>query len=128
MAVDTRWKTKVRLEPQGARILVKPIEEDDVSDGGIVLPDSVREKPQRGVVAAVGPGDYAEGSQTRRRIPLKPDEVVLYAKYSGSEVKVNGEEMLILREEDVLAVERVEGAEDPGTRPYNTRFDEARQE
>jgi chaperonin GroES len=91
----------MNLRPLGDRIVVKSIEQEEVTASGIVLPDTAREKPQRGRVLAVGSGRYEDG----KRIPLdiaEGDEVV-YSKYGGTEVKLDGQEYLILREADVLA-------------------------
>ena len=102
-AVERKLK---RLDPLGARVLVRPLDEDELSPGGIVLPDNVKEKPQKGVVVAVGPGDWIHGMFTRYPISVHDGDVVLFAKYAGSEVRLNGIEYLILREDDILAVER----------------------
>lgn len=92
----------IKLQPLGDRILVKPLAKEEVSRGGIVLPDTVKEKPQEGEVIAVGAGKRSEKGEV---IPmdLKVGDIVLYAKYGGTEVKLEGEEYMILRESDVLA-------------------------
>jgi chaperonin GroES len=86
----------------GDRILIQPLERDDVTTGGIFLPDTAKEKPQEGEVKAVGPGRVAEDG---KRVPLelKVGEVVLYSKYAGTEVKDDGVDYLILSERDILA-------------------------
>ena len=91
-----------KLQPLGDRILVKPLAKEEVSRGGIVLPDTVKEKPQEGEVIAVGSGKRTEKGDV---IPmdLKTGDIVLYAKYGGTEIKLEGEEYMILRESDVLA-------------------------
>jgi chaperonin GroES len=91
------------LKPYGDRILVKPSTEEDRTAGGIVLPDTAKERPQKGEVVAVGPGRWEEG----KRIPVevKVGDKVVYAKYGGTEIKIDGVEHLILRESDILAVE-----------------------
>lgn len=94
--------TKVRLEPLGERIVIKPIEQEQTTKGGIYLPDTAKEKPQEGEVLAVGPGRLTdEGS----RIPmdLTVGDRVIYSKYAGTEYKDGDEEYLILRESDILA-------------------------
>lgn len=93
----------ITLRPLGARVVVEPIEEDEVTPGGIVLPETAKEKPQQGTVLAVGPGERDEKGQ---RIPLdvKEGDRVLFAKYAGTEVKLEGKKLLILRESDILAV------------------------
>lgn len=90
------------FEPMGDRILVKPTEQEEISKGGIILPDNAKEKPQEGEVMAVGPGRLTDEG---KRIPLdlKKGDKVLYAKYGGTEVKEDDEEYLILSERDVLA-------------------------
>jgi len=92
----------VKLKPLADRVLVKPIEREEVTKGGIVLPDTAKEKPQEGEVLAVGDGRLSEDG---KRIPLdvKVGDIVIYAKYGGTEIKVEGEELIILRESDILA-------------------------
>jgi chaperonin GroES len=99
----------MNLKPLGDRLIVEPLEEEQTTVGGIVLPDTAQEKPQRGTVLAVGPG--ARNSETGDRIPLDVAEgdTVVYSKYGGTEIKVEGADYLILRESDVLA--KVAGAE-----------------
>jgi chaperonin GroES len=91
-----------KLQPLGDRVVVKPMPKEEVTKGGIVLPDTVKEKPQEGKIIAAGPGKMTEEG---KRIPLdvKVGDVVIYAKYGGSEIKENGEELIILRESDILA-------------------------
>lgn len=91
-----------KLQPLGDRILVKPIPREDVTKGGIVLPDTAKEKPQEGKVLAVGPGKMTDDG---KRIPLdvKVGDTVIYAKYGGTEIKEDDEELIILRESDILA-------------------------
>jgi chaperonin GroES len=92
----------IKLQPLGDRVVVQPSAEEDVTKGGIILPDTAKEKPQRGVVIAVGPGRLDEEG---KRIPMevKKGDKVIYSKYAGSELKQNDEEVLILRESDILA-------------------------
>jgi chaperonin GroES len=91
----------MQVKPLGDRILVRPIEVEEVTASGLVLPDTAKEKPQRGEVLAVGEGRWEEG----KRIPLDvaTGDQVVYSKYGGTEVKVEGQDLLILRESDVLA-------------------------
>ena len=89
------------LKPLGDRVIVEVLEEEDVSYSGIVLPDTAKEKPQRGKVVAVGPGRYEDGELVP--LDVKKGDEVLFSKYGGTEVKVSGEEYLILRESDILA-------------------------
>jgi chaperonin GroES len=93
----------MNLKPLGDRLIVKAIEEDETTASGIVLPDTAKEKPQKGTVLAVGEGKWDEDGE--KRIPLDVDEgdTVLYSKYGGTEVEVEGEDLLVLRESDVLA-------------------------
>jgi chaperonin GroES len=95
--------TKTKLRPLHDRILVKRIEEEEVRRGGIIIPDTAKEKPQEGKVIAVGSGKVGEDG---KKIPLevKAGDRILFGKYSGSEVKIDDEEYLILREEDVLGI------------------------
>ena len=95
--------TKVKLRPLHDRILVKRLEESEERHGSIIIPDSAKEKPQEGKVIAVGNGKVADDG---KKIPLdvKAGDKILFGKYSGSEVKLDDEEYLILREEDVLAI------------------------
>lgn len=90
------------LKPLGDRVVVEVVEEDEVTASGIVLPDSAKEKPQRGKVIAVGTGRWDNGQ--RVELEVKVGDEVLYSKYGGTEVKVEGSEYLILRESDILAV------------------------
>jgi len=99
----TATKTKTKLRPLHDRILVKRVEEEEVRRGGIIIPDTAKEKPQEGKVIAVGTGKVSEDG---KRIPLdvKAGDRILFGKYSGSEVKIDDEEYLILKEEDVLGI------------------------
>jgi chaperonin GroES len=92
----------VKLEPLGDRLVVRPIAKEEVTKSGIVLPDTAKEKPQEGEVLAVGPGRLTDDGQ---RIPMdiKAGDIIIYAKYGGSEIKIDNEELIILREADVLA-------------------------
>jgi chaperonin GroES len=92
----------VKLQPLGDRVVVKPIEREEVTKGGIVLPDTAKEKPQEGKVLAAGPGRLSEDGK-RIAMDIKVGEIVLYVKYGGTEVKIDGEELMILRESDILA-------------------------
>ena len=96
----------MKVRPLHDRIIVKRIEEDQKSKGGIIIPDTAKEKPQEGEVVAVGPGRMTEDGK-RIAMDVKVGDRVLYAKYSGTEVKVDGKKLLILRESDILAI--VEG-------------------
>jgi chaperonin GroES len=93
----------VSLKPLGDRIVIKPSEKEEVTKSGLVLPDTAREKPQEGEVLAIGPGRILDNG-TRLAVELKVGQKVLYAKYAGTEYKRDDDELLILRESDVLAV------------------------
>ncbi len=92
----------VKLQPLADRVVVKPIEREEVTKGGIVLPDTVKEKPQEGEVIAVGPGRLSEDGK-RMTMDVKVGDIVIYAKYGGTEIKIEEEELVILRESDILA-------------------------
>jgi chaperonin GroES len=94
--------SKMKLQPLGGRVIVEPTEQEETTAGGIILPETAKEKPQEGKILAAGPGDRDEAGE---RIPMevKVGDKVLYAKYSGTEVKVDGKKLLILRESDILA-------------------------
>lgn len=91
------------LKPLNDRVLLKRVEAEQKSAGGIIIPDSAKEKPQRGKVVAAGPGKRKEDG-TRVPMEVKEGDLVLFAKYAGTEVKIDGEEHVILREDDILAV------------------------
>ena len=93
----------MKLKPLGDRVIVKAIEEDETTASGIVLPDTAKEKPQRGKVVAVGDGKWGEDGEKRIPLDVAEGDEVLYSKYGGTEVNVEGEELLVLRESDVLA-------------------------
>ncbi len=93
----------MNIRPLHDRVIIKRMEEERTSPGGIVIPDTAAEKPIRGEVIAVGKGKILENGEVRG-LDLKVGDKVLFGKYSGTEVKVNGEELLVMREEDVMAV------------------------
>ena len=92
----------IKLQPLADRVVVKPIEREEVTKAGIVLPDTAKEKPQEGKVVAVGQGRVSDDG---KRIPMnvKVGDIVIYAKYGGAEIKVEDEELVILHESDILA-------------------------
>ena len=92
----------VKLQPLGERVVVKPMPKEEVTKGGIVIPDTAKEKPQEGKVLAVGPGRMTEDGK-RIAMEVKVGDVVIYAKYGGTEIKEDGDELIILRESDILA-------------------------
>ena len=93
----------LNMKPLGSRAVIEPIEQEEITAGGIVLPETAKEKPQKGTELAIGPGDRDENG---KRIPMDiaAGDVVLFAKYSGTEIKVDGKKLLILRESDILAI------------------------
>jgi len=93
----------MKLKPLGDRLIVKPIEEEETTASGIVLPDTAKEKPQKGKVVAVGDGKVNEDTGKRTPLDVSEGDEVLYSKYGGTEINVDGEELLVLRESDVLA-------------------------
>ena len=96
-------KAATKLQPLADRVVVKPLEEDETMRGGLYIPDTAKEKPQQGEIIAVGPGKMTDEG-TRIEPEVEVGSKVLYGKYSGTEVTVDGEELLILRESDVLAI------------------------
>ncbi len=91
-----------KLQPLGDRLVVKPIQKEEMTRGGIFIPDTVKEKPQEGEVVAVGPGRMTDDGK-RIEMDVKVGDRVIYSKYGGSEVKIDDVEMIILRESDILA-------------------------
>ena len=93
----------MKIKPLQDRLVIKRIEEEEKTKGGIIIPDSAKEKPQEGRVVAVGDGKTLESGQ-KAPLTVKPGDKILFGKYSGTEIKIDGEEHLILREDDVLAI------------------------
>ena len=93
----------LNLKPLGSRVVIEPIEQEDITAGGIVLPETAKEKPQRGKVLSTGDGDRDEHGK-RIALDVKVGDTVLFAKYSGTEIKMDGKKLLILREGDILAI------------------------
>jgi len=93
----------MKMKPLGDRVLVKPTEEKEVKKGGIIIPDTAKEKPQEGEIIAVGPGKFDE---TGKKIPMdvKAGDKILYGKYSGTEVKIDSKEYLIMHQDDILGI------------------------
>jgi chaperonin GroES len=102
MASATAKKTKIDLLPLEDRIVVRRLEAEEKTAGGILLPDTAKEKPQRGEVVATGPGKLLDSGK-RADLEVKTGDTILFGKYAGTEVKVHGEELIIMRESDVLA-------------------------
>ncbi len=97
----------MKIQPLADRILVEPVKEDEVSKGGIIIPDTAKEKPQQGEILAVGPGKFDEDGEKRIALDVQVGDRVLFPKYGGTEIKIEGEKLLIMKETDILAV--VEG-------------------
>lgn len=95
--------TKINIQPLGDRLIVKAVEPKEVKKGGIIIPETAKEKPQEGEVLAVGKGRIADDGKVIA-MEVKAGDRVLYGKYSGTEIKINDEEYLIMREEDVLGI------------------------
>jgi chaperonin GroES len=98
---DTKSTT---MRPLGDRVIVEPLDKEEVSSGGILLPETAKEKPQEGKVIAAGPGRWDEEGKKRVVMDVKEGDVVLFAKYSGTEVKLGDKKLLILSEKDILAI------------------------
>lgn len=95
----------MNVKPLADRVVVKSLEAEDKTASGIILPDTAKEKPQKGQILAVGPGKVLDNG-TRQPMEVKTGETVIYAKYAGSEIKLDGEEVLIIKESDILAILR----------------------
>ena len=99
----TATKTETKLQPLGDRVVLKPTAREEMTKSGIVLPDTAKEKPQEGMILAIGPGAFdADGK--RVAMDVKEGDVVLYAKYAGTEFKIDEEEYLIVSQKDILAI------------------------
>jgi len=96
-------ETKVNIKPLGDRVVLKVLDDTEQTSGGIFIPDTAREKPQRGVILAVGPGRLRDDGQ-RDEMQVQVNDVVLFAKYSGTDVKLDGQEVKILSEKDILGI------------------------
>jgi len=93
----------MNLRPLHDRVIVKRLEEERVSQGGIIIPDTAAEKPMKGEIIAVGTGKLLENGEVRK-LDIKKGDKILFGKYSGTEVKVNGQDVLVMREDDIMAV------------------------
>jgi chaperonin GroES len=98
-----KTKVNVQVKPLADRVVVKPLDESEQMRGGLYIPDTAKEKPSQGEVVAVGPGKLSDEG-TRLELDVKVGDKVLYGKYSGTDVTLDGEEYLILRESDILAI------------------------
>jgi chaperonin GroES len=102
-ALATATATSKKLKPLGDRVVIKPTPREDITKSGIVLPDTAKEKPQEGSILAAGPGKTLEDGK-REPMDVKVGDRVLYAKYAGTEFKVDGEDLLIVSQKDILAI------------------------
>jgi len=93
----------MKLKPLGDRVLVRPVEEEETTASGLVLPDTAKEKPQKGEVLAVGDGRWDEDGEKRIPLDVNEGDEVLYSKYGGTDIVIEGEDLLVLRESDLLA-------------------------
>ena len=100
--MTTSVNTVTQIHPMGDRVVIRPVDEPDVSSGGIILPDTAKERPQEGEVLAAGPGRVLNSGK-RVEMELKPGDKVIYSKYAGTEVSVEDEELLIMNSGDILA-------------------------
>ena len=96
-------ETKLNIRPLGDRVVIKPANREEVSAAGVILPDTAKEKPQKGTIVAAGPGRTLDSGE-RQALEVSEGQTVLYAKYAGTEVKLDGEDYLILSEKDILAI------------------------
>lgn len=103
MATATATKKKIKFQPLDDRVLLEPIEADEKTSGGIILPDSAKEKPQRGTVIAVGPGKLLDSGK-RGELCVSVGDVVFFGRYSGTEIDYGSDKYVVLRESDILAV------------------------
>ncbi|HNN13525.1 MAG TPA: co-chaperone GroES [Anaerolineales bacterium] len=94
---------KISFKPLGSRVLIEPVEQEEMTASGIILPETAKEKPQQGKVLAAGPGDRNDEGE-RIAMDVKVGDIILFAKYSGTEVKMDGKKLLILRESDILGI------------------------
>jgi chaperonin GroES len=99
----TASASSTKLRPLGDRVVIKPTPREEMTKSGIVLPDTAKEKPQEGVILSVGPGRFLDDG-TREKMDVKKGDKVLYAKYAGTEFKVDSDELLILSQKDILAI------------------------
>ena len=103
LATATATKSETKLKPLGDRVVIKPTAREEMTKSGIVLPDTAKEKPQEGTILAVGPGRTLDDGK-RESMDVKEGQKVLYAKYAGTEFKVEGDDLLIVSQKDILAV------------------------
>ncbi len=97
-------KASLKLRPLGDRVIVEALEQEEKTTGGLLLPETAKEKPQEGLVLAVGPGRWDEDGKKRMPLDVAEDDKVIFAKYSGTEIKLGDKKLLIMSEKDILAV------------------------
>lgn len=95
---------KLNLRPLADRVLIEPLDQEEKTASGILLPETAKEKPQEGVIVAIGPGKWDEDGEKRMEMEVKLGDKVIFAKYSGSEIKINDKKYLLMSEKDILAV------------------------
>ena len=94
----------MKIQPLYDRVIVKRVEEEETTKGGIIIPDTAKEKPMEGIVVAVGSGKTGEEGEKKIPLEVKEGDRVLFSKYAGTEIKIDGEEHLIMKEEDIIAI------------------------
>ena len=94
----------MNLKPLGDRVIVRAIDEEETTASGLLLPDTAKEKPQKGEIVAAGEGRWDEDGEKRVPLDVSKGDIVLYSKYGGTDIKVDGEDLLVLRESDILAI------------------------
>lgn len=104
VTTTTKKDSTINITPLGGNVLIRPVDAQQKTAGGIILPDSAKEKPQIGVVMAVGEGAWNEDGDARIKMTLKPGDKVMYKKWGGNEIKVENEEWTIVEEKDILAI------------------------
>ena len=97
-------KKSLKMRPLADRVIVEPLEQEEKTASGILLPETAKEKPQEGLIVAVGPGRWDEDGKKRVEMEVSLHDKVVFAKYSGTEIKLDGQKLLILRESDILAI------------------------
>lgn len=106
----------MKARPLHDRVIVKPADPESMTKSGIIIPDVGKEKPLRGTVVAVGPGDYQKDGVTRKPMEVKPGDEILFVRYAGSELELNGEEVVIMRAEEIIAIVEPKTAAAQGSR------------
>jgi chaperonin GroES len=103
-ALPNEEETEMKLKPLNDRVIVTRVEKDQKTAGGIIIPDTAKEKPQEGKIVAVGPGKFDDQGKQRIPMEVKEGDRILFSKYAGTEIKINGDEHIFMKEDDILAV------------------------